>query len=318
MIGPRLTDPKACSNEIMNRFRFAEEKEVVHDVLKARAQTLNSSAYGLSKQASKRILTGRNITKQKSTGVINHNSNNNNNNEKKNDNFMKKELISELSRISESTETSLTKSISDPNIYKVSTNVENNNNNNNNNNSSNNKNNITNIQNEINNENNNEGNNTIYCRPRYNSKDEEVKINEKTHQNYPHIVDNLLKGQSSLNFETESLIPNMNILEDTQRTITSTIIQTTDTTTANNDMNLLMVCTENNLQSNHMNNVESDYKNNKTYDKRNENVTQPNSTVIESILLESLDMKQEILEKSTVDSQQIQNEKSQEKNNDDV
>lgn len=49
MIGPRLTDPKKCSNEILNRFRFAEEKQTVQDILKARAVTQNSGLYATKK-----------------------------------------------------------------------------------------------------------------------------------------------------------------------------------------------------------------------------------------------------------------------------
>jgi hypothetical protein len=49
IIGPRLTDPKRSSNEILNRFRFAEEKELVQSILKARAVTQNSNIYSTKK-----------------------------------------------------------------------------------------------------------------------------------------------------------------------------------------------------------------------------------------------------------------------------
>lgn len=45
MIAPRITDPRAKSTEIANCFRFVNEKTVVEDVLKARAQTLQGSVF---------------------------------------------------------------------------------------------------------------------------------------------------------------------------------------------------------------------------------------------------------------------------------
>ena len=45
MIGPRLIDPKTKYNDLVDLFRFAEEKEKVEDILKARIQTLNSSIF---------------------------------------------------------------------------------------------------------------------------------------------------------------------------------------------------------------------------------------------------------------------------------
>ena len=50
-IGPRLTDPKTRSEDIIGRFRFAEEKRIVQEVLKMRAQTLNCSMYGTPRTA---------------------------------------------------------------------------------------------------------------------------------------------------------------------------------------------------------------------------------------------------------------------------
>lgn len=47
MIGPRLTDPKAKSAEIIGMFRFSEEKRQVEDVLKARAQTVSTSSFSV-------------------------------------------------------------------------------------------------------------------------------------------------------------------------------------------------------------------------------------------------------------------------------
>lgn len=49
MIGPRLTDPKKCSTELLSRFRFAEEKQIVQDILKARSVTQNSNVYASRK-----------------------------------------------------------------------------------------------------------------------------------------------------------------------------------------------------------------------------------------------------------------------------
>jgi hypothetical protein len=47
MIGPRLTDPKAKSAEIIGMFRYSEEKRQVEDVLKARAQTVSTTAFSV-------------------------------------------------------------------------------------------------------------------------------------------------------------------------------------------------------------------------------------------------------------------------------
>jgi hypothetical protein len=58
-IGPRLIDPKKYSNEIINRFRFAEEKEIVQSILKARAVTQNSNIYGAKKMIGGRPLPQR-------------------------------------------------------------------------------------------------------------------------------------------------------------------------------------------------------------------------------------------------------------------
>ena len=55
MIGPRLIDPKKYSNQLLDRFRYAEEKKIVQDILKARAVTQNSNIY-----ASKKPNIGRN------------------------------------------------------------------------------------------------------------------------------------------------------------------------------------------------------------------------------------------------------------------
>jgi len=44
MIGPRLLDPKSKMLELTGRFRFAEDKLTVEEILKARAQTLNATA----------------------------------------------------------------------------------------------------------------------------------------------------------------------------------------------------------------------------------------------------------------------------------
>lgn len=55
MIGPRLVDPKKYSNQLLDRFRYAEEKKIVQDILKARAVTQNSNIY-----ASKKPNIGRN------------------------------------------------------------------------------------------------------------------------------------------------------------------------------------------------------------------------------------------------------------------
>ena len=45
MIGPRLTDPKTKTNEFLELFRFAEEKSRVEEILKARANTISSTAF---------------------------------------------------------------------------------------------------------------------------------------------------------------------------------------------------------------------------------------------------------------------------------
>jgi hypothetical protein len=60
MIGPRLIDPKKCSNQLLDRFRYAEEKKIVQDILKARAVTQNSNIY-----ASKKPNAGRNPLQRK-------------------------------------------------------------------------------------------------------------------------------------------------------------------------------------------------------------------------------------------------------------
>ena len=43
-IGPRLTDPKAKSSQIVDMFRYSEEKKQVESVLKARAQTVSKQS----------------------------------------------------------------------------------------------------------------------------------------------------------------------------------------------------------------------------------------------------------------------------------
>jgi hypothetical protein len=60
MIGPRLTDPKKGSSELVERFRYAEEKKIVQDILKARAVTQNSNIY-----ASKKPNAGQNLPKRR-------------------------------------------------------------------------------------------------------------------------------------------------------------------------------------------------------------------------------------------------------------
>ena len=44
-IGPRLIDPKEHADELLSLFRFADEKEKIEEVLKARQTTLSSSHY---------------------------------------------------------------------------------------------------------------------------------------------------------------------------------------------------------------------------------------------------------------------------------
>lgn len=44
-IGPRLTDPKAKTAELVGLFRYSEEKQKVEEILKARASTLSASAF---------------------------------------------------------------------------------------------------------------------------------------------------------------------------------------------------------------------------------------------------------------------------------
>jgi hypothetical protein len=52
-IGPRLTDPKAQSQQIIEMFRYSEEKRQVEEVLKARAQTVSKqSTFSRGKSAS--------------------------------------------------------------------------------------------------------------------------------------------------------------------------------------------------------------------------------------------------------------------------
>eukprot|EP00603_Paraphysomonas_imperforata_P006357 CAMPEP_0114420262 /NCGR_PEP_ID=MMETSP0103-20121206/4466_1 /TAXON_ID=37642 ORGANISM="Paraphysomonas imperforata, Strain PA2" /NCGR_SAMPLE_ID=MMETSP0103 /ASSEMBLY_ACC=CAM_ASM_000201 /LENGTH=179 /DNA_ID=CAMNT_0001588735 /DNA_START=49 /DNA_END=585 /DNA_ORIENTATION=- len=43
-IGPRLTDPKAKSAQIIEMFRYSDEKRQVEEVLKARAQTVSKQS----------------------------------------------------------------------------------------------------------------------------------------------------------------------------------------------------------------------------------------------------------------------------------
>ena len=45
MIGPRLIDPKAKVSYFVDLFRFSEDKSVVEDILKARVNTLNATAF---------------------------------------------------------------------------------------------------------------------------------------------------------------------------------------------------------------------------------------------------------------------------------
>eukprot|EP01034_Spumella_vulgaris_P032286 gene32286-39865_t len=44
-IGPRLTDPRAKTEYFMSLFRFAEEKQMVEEVLKVRTNTMSAAAY---------------------------------------------------------------------------------------------------------------------------------------------------------------------------------------------------------------------------------------------------------------------------------
>jgi hypothetical protein len=62
-LGPRLLDPKCRANDITDRFRYAEEKRVVQDVLKTRAHTLSCSQMYSAPKASAQ------------PGVSKHNSN---------------------------------------------------------------------------------------------------------------------------------------------------------------------------------------------------------------------------------------------------
>ena len=45
-LGPRLIDPKSRAEAIIGRYRFAEDKRLVQDVLKMRAHTLSCNVYG--------------------------------------------------------------------------------------------------------------------------------------------------------------------------------------------------------------------------------------------------------------------------------
>lgn len=44
-IGPRLIDPKAQANQVLSLFRYAQDKAAVEEVLKARANVINSAAF---------------------------------------------------------------------------------------------------------------------------------------------------------------------------------------------------------------------------------------------------------------------------------
>lgn len=56
-IGPRLSDPRAKLTELVDLFRFAEEKAKVAEVLKARATVLAGSAFMASNQTSSSVST---------------------------------------------------------------------------------------------------------------------------------------------------------------------------------------------------------------------------------------------------------------------
>jgi hypothetical protein len=45
LIVPRLVDPKSCQGEILELFRFVNDKEKVENLLRARAQAQNSSVF---------------------------------------------------------------------------------------------------------------------------------------------------------------------------------------------------------------------------------------------------------------------------------
>ncbi len=47
-VGPRLTDPRAKIEYFVSLFRFAEEKQIVEDVLKNRAQAISATLFSKS------------------------------------------------------------------------------------------------------------------------------------------------------------------------------------------------------------------------------------------------------------------------------
>lgn len=55
-VGPRLTDPKAKSQQIIDMFRYSDEKKQVEEILKARAQTVTKSTFSRGKSQS--VLSG--------------------------------------------------------------------------------------------------------------------------------------------------------------------------------------------------------------------------------------------------------------------
>lgn len=57
LIGPRLVDPTARHNELLDLFRFSEEKEKVENVLKKRAMVIGAQRYSVSR--TRRSLGGR-------------------------------------------------------------------------------------------------------------------------------------------------------------------------------------------------------------------------------------------------------------------
>jgi hypothetical protein len=60
-IGPRLTDPKAKMNELLNMFRYSEDKLKVEFILKSRATAISSSVFKTSSGSSVIMRTARGV-----------------------------------------------------------------------------------------------------------------------------------------------------------------------------------------------------------------------------------------------------------------